>query len=294
MSQKNPQILVTGAKGMLGALLMRMLPERGIDAYKADLPEHDLTDPDHTKTLIADCNPTHIIHCAAYTAVDKAEEDIEMAQKVNVEMTRNLAEACRDKKIWLLMVSTDFVFDGKAETPYQPEAPTNPLSVYGRTKRDAELVLASTLTNWQLARTAWLYGPGKRNFVSAMYERLHKGMHLKIVDDQQGCPTCTLDLAPRLIDLVLTEKAGPYHIVNQGQTTWCGLTKKIAEFGGFDPEKVTPIATEEYPVPAKRPKYSVLDCSKTWKLGIEPTRPWEEALAEYIDYLKTDYIEGKA
>jgi dTDP-4-dehydrorhamnose reductase len=293
-ASSNKHFLVTGCRGMLGAVLVDYLRTQNQTVTGTDLPDADLTDESVAARLIETARPTHIIHCAAYTNVDGAESNADLCERVNVGMTRNLARACKGSGVRLLMVSTDFVFDGRADAPYRTDVPTNPLSVYGRTKRDAEEALAGEMDNWAVARTAWLYGPGKRNFVSGMFERLAKGMALRVVDDQRGCPTFTLDLMRRLVALVQTDATGVFHLVNGGETTWCGLTKRIAELGGFDPATVQPIATEEYPTPATRPRYSVLDCSRSWEVGLEPMRPWDQALEEYVKFLQHDYQPGKA
>jgi dTDP-4-dehydrorhamnose reductase len=285
--------LVTGAKGMLGMAVVDHLRSRGEKVTGTDLPDADLTDPAAARALILRLRPTRVIHCAAYTAVDKAESDEELCRRVNVLMPRNVGAACAEAGASMLLVSTDFVFDGRAREPYPVDAPAAPEGVYARTKYEGELALAEVLPRHQIARTAWLFGPGKRNFVSGMFDRLRQGMQLRVVDDQTGNPTYTRDLAKCLVALSTKEAFGIFHAVNAGQTTWCGLTRKTAEIAGFDPHTVATIRTEDYPTPARRPAYSVLDCSRTWALGIEPMRPWEKALREYVQLLLREGSAGR-
>jgi dTDP-4-dehydrorhamnose reductase len=284
--------LVTGAKGMLGMAVVDYLRQRGETVTGTDLPESDLTDPGAARELVRRLRPTRVIHCAAYTQVDQAESDIEVCRRVNALMPRHVGAACAEAGASMLLVSTDFVFDGRAREPYAVDAPPAPAGAYAQTKYEGEMALAEVLPRHQIARTAWLFGPGKRNFVSAMYERLRQGMRLRVVADQTGCPTYTLDLARCLVALSTKEEFGVFHTVNSGHTTWCALTRKIAEFAGLDPKTVEAIRTEDYPTPARRPAYSVLDCSRTWALGIEPMRAWEEALKEYVQLLLREGSAG--
>jgi len=289
---RREHFLVTGAKGMLGMAVVDYLRQRGETVTGTDLPESDLTDPRVARELVRRLRPTRVIHCAAYTQVDKAESDIEVCRRVNAFMPRHVGAACAEAGASMLLVSTDFVFDGRAREPYPVDAAPAPAGAYAQTKYEGEQALAEVLPRHQIARTAWLFGPGKRNFVSAMYERLRQGMRLRVVADQTGCPTYTLDLARRLVALSTKEEFGVFHTVNTGHTTWCALTRKIAEFAGLDPNTVEAIRTEDYPTPARRPAYSVLDCSRTWALGIEPMRAWEEALKEYVQLLLREGSAG--
>ena len=289
---RREHFLVTGAKGMLGMAVVDYLRQRGETVTGTDLPEADLTDPAAARELVRRLRPTRVIHCAAYTQVDQAESDVEVCRRVNALMPRHVGAACAEAGASMLLVSTDFVFDGRAREPYPVDAPPAPAGAYAQTKYEGEMALAEVLPRHQIARTAWLFGPGKRNFVSAMYERLRQGMRLRVVADQTGCPTYTLDLARCLVALSTKEEFGVFHTVNTGHTTWCALTRKIAEFAGLDPNTVEAIRTEDYPTPARRPAYSVLDCSRTWALGIEPMRAWEEALKEYVQLLLREGSAG--
>ncbi len=281
--------LVTGARGMLGQAVLAVLRAQGRAVRGADLPEVDLTDPAVVRRVWETERPTHVIHCAAYTNVDGAESDGELCMRLNVRMPERVARACAQIGARMLMISTDFVFDGQARRPYRETDPTGPLSVYGRTKLEGEQAAAAVLEDLQIARTAWLFGPGKRNFVSAMIERMRKGIPLRVVDDQWGSPTYTGDLAGRLVELSRLEERGVFHLVNGGMTTWCGLTRKTAELAGFVPYAIEAIDTAGYPTPACRPAWSVLDCSRAWALGVTPMRDWTEALAEYIRTCSNDF-----
>lgn len=289
---RREDFLVTGAKGMLGMAVVDYLRQRGETVTGTDLPEADLTDSRAARELVRRLRPTRVIHCAAYTQVDQAESDVEVCRRVNALMPRHVGAACAETGASMLLVSTDFVFDGRAREPYPVDAAPAPADAYAQTKYEGEMALAEVLPRHQIARTAWLFGPGKRNFVFAMYERLRQGMRLRVVADQTGCPTYTLDLARCLVALSTKEEFGVFHTVNTGHTTWCALTRKIAEFAGLDPNTVEAIRTEDYPTPARRPAYSVLDCSRTWALGIEPMRAWEEALKEYVQLLLREGSAG--
>jgi dTDP-4-dehydrorhamnose reductase len=289
---RREDFLVTGAKGMLGMAVVDYLRQRGETVTGTDLPEADLTDSRAARELVRRLRPTRVIHCAAYTQVDQAESDVEVCRRVNALMPRHVGAACAETGASMLLVSTDFVFDGRAREPYPVDAAPAPAGAYAQTKYEGEMALAEVLPRHQIARTAWLFGPGKRNFVFAMYERLRQGMRLRVVADQTGCPTYTLDLARCLVALSTKEEFGVFHTVNTGHTTWCALTRKIAEFAGLDPNTVEAIRTEDYPTPARRPAYSVLDCSRTWALGIEPMRAWEEALKEYVQLLLREGSAG--
>ena len=280
-----PTYLVTGAQGMLGSAVVARLCEAGLPCHGTDLPEADLTDRDAVDALFGRVRPTRVLHCAAYTNVDGAESDAEICRAVNVDATRNVAEACAQAEALMQCVSTDFVFGGDAGEPYQPDDPVAPRGVYATTKLEGERAVARALSNHQIVRTAWLFGPNGKHFVSAILSRLREGLPLRVVADQTGCPTYTLDLANRLVALSQTSATGTFHLVNSGQCTWHAFAQRIAEIAGFDPDAIAAIATEDWPSPAPRPKWSVLDCSATHALGIEPMRPWHEALEAYLNLI---------
>lgn len=277
--------LVTGAKGMLGSAVLAHLRGLGDEATGTDLPEVDLTDGPAVERLIGGAGPSHVIHCAAYTNVDGAESEAEACRAANVAATANLARACANAGAAMLMVSTDFVFDGTAREPYAIDAATNPLGVYARSKLEGEQALAGGLERHQIVRTAWLYGRGGRNFVLAILGRLRQGEPLRVVADQIGSPTYTLDLAERLVGLARLEAFGVFHVTNAGQCSWHEFAREIARLSGFAPDSIEAIGTADWPSPARRPAWSVLDCSRAWQAGLEPMRPWQEALADYLDDL---------
>lgn len=284
------RVLVTGAAGMLGSQVLLSLPDGlevvGTDVREApgvDVPEVDLTDPDSVERLFRESGPfTGVIHTAAYTAVDRAEEEEELALKINREPCRNLARACRERSIPLVVVSTDFVFDGAADTPYREDHPTNPLSAYGRTKLAGEVAAREEHPQGtRIVRTQWLYGPRGKHFPGTMLQLASERDSLKVVDDQKGAPTSTLELAPALWDVLLSGDAGIYHAACEGEGSWYDFA--LATFEEADVEiQVEPCTTEEFPRPARRPAYSVLDCSKLTALRTRPLAEWREALSTFL------------
>jgi dTDP-4-dehydrorhamnose reductase len=291
------KIIVTGHKGMLGSDLLPLLRDAGFDVVGLDVDEMDITDAEdvskHFKTIM----PELVINCAAYTAVDKAESDVDAAFAVNRDGPRNLAQACRDFNIPLIHVSTDYVFDGTTAGAYCENDSINPLGVYGTSKWEGEECVRSSLEQHIIIRTSWLYGVNGNNFVKTMIRLSSERDEIRVVCDQQGCPTWTRDLADAIVKVserIQTDGNGTpwgtYHYCGKGYTTWYEFTKSIVANKERKEEsqktpKITAIETCEYPTPAKRPKYSALDCEKiTLKFGIQPRR-WEEALELMFDEL---------
>lgn len=269
------KVLITGANGMLGQDLVPILEDEGYEIVETDIDNLDITNLDQVKKVLTEEKPQYVIHCAAYTNVDKAEEDIETATKVNVLGTENLAKICGENNITLVYISTDYVFDGQSEKPYLPPDKTNPLSVYGKTKLDGEKAVQKYCKKYYITRTSWLYGHHGKNFVETMISLSDKP-ELKVVDDQIGCPTWTVELSNGIAKL-LEEEAGSgiYHICGSGETSWYGFAKEIFKLIG---KKVNlkPCTTEEFPRPAHRPKHSTMDNN-----GI--CRNWKAALKDYIN-----------
>ena len=279
--------LVTGVGGMLGRRVVERLESQGEAVTGVDMAQADLTRSSDVLSLFETIRPTHVLHCAAYTNVDKAESEIDICNLVNVNAPALLADACLRTGAVLQMVSTDFVFDGAKGAPYTPADRPNPLGVYGATKRNGEREVMARLERCQIVRTAWLFGPGKGNFVTAIYSRLVRGEPLRVVQDQVGSPTYTMDLARVMVDLINRDAWGIFHAVNAGHCSWFEFARAIAQISGHDPNRITPIKASEWPSPAQRPACSILDCSATYALGIAPMRPWAEALAEYIALLRS-------
>ncbi|MCB9916180.1 MAG: dTDP-4-dehydrorhamnose reductase [Planctomycetes bacterium] len=285
------RVLVTGAAGMLGSQVLLSMPDGmtavGTDLCEApgvDAPGVDLGDPAACAKLFAERGPfTGVIHCAAYTAVDKAEEESAVAQRVNGDLCGVLARQCARDGVPLVLVSTDFVFDGRGARPYREDDPTGPLSVYGATKLDGERQAREAWpTGTRVVRTQWLYGPRGRHFAGTIETLAREREELKVVDDQRGAPTSTLELAPALWDVLRLGEAGVYHAACEGDATWFDFAKAVIELRGIDTVRLEPCSTAEFPRPARRPAYSVLDCSRLTALRGKSLAPWREALSTYL------------
>ncbi|MGW8322196.1 MAG: dTDP-4-dehydrorhamnose reductase [Thermodesulfobacteriota bacterium] len=275
------KILVSGCRGMLGVDLMRVLASAH-EVVGVDLEEVDITDLRAVEEQVAALAPDVLINAAAYTDVDKSEQQEDVAFRVNADGAANLALACRAGRIRLVHVSTDYVFDGKAERPYSEEDPPNPLGVYGRSKWEGEKRIREILPGACLIRTAWLYGKAGKNFVKAILVQAGEKNRLRVVDDQRGSPTYTLDLAMALQSAAEKGLEGTYHVTNQGSCSWLGFAEKILELSGKKGVAVEPISTEELGRAAPRPRNSVLDCRKFEKATGMKLRRWPEALQDYL------------
>lgn len=273
------RIFLTGAEGQLGRELQKRLA--GTELLATDVKELDITDAAAVAGMIGAYKPDVVIHGAAWTGVDAAEEKVDMAWKVNAIGTQNIALACRQMQASMVYISTDYVFDGKLGRAYTEFDSVNPLSVYGKSKYAGE-VLAHQLTDrLYVLRSAWLYGDGP-NFVRTMLKLGQERDDLQVVDDQYGCPTSVADLAEAALRIINTGRYGTYHAVNSGVTTWYGFAKKIFELAGNKRLRLSPVTTEQFVRPAPRPVYSPLDTRLLrLALGWSP-RPWEEALVEYM------------
>ncbi|HTQ12084.1 MAG TPA: dTDP-4-dehydrorhamnose reductase [Fimbriimonadaceae bacterium] len=291
------RILVLGGSGMLGTDLVSEVRSRRHEVVAPATPEDlDITDPSAMARLGSGelGQFDWVLNCAAYTAVDKAESEVREATEINVLGPGYLAEAVKGIGAKLIHISTDFVFDGRATEPYAEDAPTNPLGVYGRTKRDGEEAVLDANPNALVVRTAWLYGPNGASFPRTMILAMEAGKNLRVVADQTGCPTYTADLARVLLDLVERNAfPGIYHAGGPEAMTWHEFATRAirawTKSGAPTPRYGTviePIKTEDWPTPAARPKYSVLGMAKLEALGIEPMRPVDDALAEFCSRLK--------
>lgn len=286
MPGKHPElimkILVTGAAGQLGRELRNVLEERrpGVTTY-IDIDDVDLTDEAATEKFLRDGNFSHIINCAAYTAVDKAEEDSGLCTAVNVDAVRNLAKVAADTGARILHISTDYVFDGRSFHAYTESDKPAPASHYGATKRRSETALIGLLPDSIIVRTGWLYSPYGRNFVKTIASRCTPGAVLRVVDDQIGTPTYARDLAEMLTGIVLAPQwlPGIYHYSNEGVTSWYDFAVAIRDLSGHsDDVTVRPVPSSDYPTPAARPPFSVLNKAKI-KITYGVTIPhWSESL----------------
>lgn len=267
------KILVTGANGMLGQDLCPILEDNGYDVLETDKHNLDITNPNMCMEFVQKEAPEIIIHCAAYTDVDGAEGDLQTAIKINVEGTKNIANACKNVGSTLIYISTDYVFDGNKSKPYEVSDKPAPLNNYGLTKLEGENFVKKHCLNHYIIRTSWLYGHYGKNFVETMLSLKDKE-NLRVVDDQIGCPTWTVDLANGIVKIFENYDFGTYHVCGSGETSWYEFAKEIFEQEGLV-TSLLPCSTEEFPRPAKRPRYSVMDNNKI-------CRHWKLALKDYL------------
>lgn len=279
------KVLVTGVKGQLGYDVVKECEKRNIQAVGVDIQEMDITEETSVDKVIRETAPDAVIHCAAYTAVDAAEENEEMCRKVNAEGTRNIAKVCKALDIKMIYISTDYVFDGSGERPWQPEDERHPISVYGQTKYEGELAVQELLTKYFIVRIAWVFGINGKNFVKTMLKLAETRNKLSVVNDQFGSPTYTFDLARLLVDMVQTEKYGVYHATNEGICSWYEFACAIFEKAGI-PMEVTPVTSAEYGAKANRPMNSRMSKEKLSDNGFERLPAWEDALERYLAALK--------
>lgn len=285
------KVFVTGVKGQLGFDVMNELEKRGYQAIGVDIDEMDITDKESVKHVIKSAAPDVVIHCAAWTAVDAAEdeENIDKVIAVNAEGTENIAKVCKELDCKMVYISTDYVFDGEGERPWEPDDARKPLNVYGQSKYLGELAVQKFLEKYFIVRIAWVFGTNGKNFINTM---LHLGQNhdrLTVVCDQIGTPTYTYDLARLLVDMAESEQYGVYHVTNEGgYISWYDFTVEIMKQAGkiddrYSHVEVAPVSSSEYPAKAKRPSNSRLDKSKLREKGFEPLPTWQDALSRYLE-----------
>lgn len=268
------KVLVTGANGMLGQDLCPILEDLDYEVIETDINNLDIKNELLTHKVITNEKPDVVIHCAAYTNVDKAEEEFEQAKLINVVGTENVAKACAKNDAILVYVSTDYIFDGKKQAPYEVDDKPNPINNYGLTKSQGEEVVKKYCKDYYIARTSWLYGHHGKNFVETMIAHKNDEI-LKVVNDQIGCPTWTVELSNGIIKMLEEFEYGTYHICGSGQTSWYEFAKEIFEYLDIS-VNLQPCKTEDYPRPAKRPQYSAMNNHKI-------CRNWKQALHDYLD-----------
>ena len=278
--------LVTGVKGQLGFDVVNELKNRGHDAVGVDIEEMDITDPESVSRVIGEAAPDVVIHCAAWTAVDAAEdpENIAKVRAVNAGGTRNIAQVCKKLDCKMMYISTDYVFNGQGTQPWQPDCKDYaPLNVYGQTKLEGELAVSNTLEKYFIVRIAWVFGKNGSNFIKTMLNVGKKHDTVRVVSDQIGTPTYTLDLARLLVDMAESEKYGYYHATNEGgYISWYDFTSEIYKQAGYA-TRVVPVTTAEYGLSkAARPFNSRLDKSKLSENGFQPLPAWQDALQRYL------------
>lgn len=281
------KVLVTGVKGQLGFDVMNELSKRGMEGVGVDVDEMDITDAEVCRRVITEAGPDAIIHCAAYTAVDAAEQNMELCRAVNAGGTRNIAGVCRDLDIRMMYISTDYVFNGTGERPWEPDDKREPLNAYGLSKYEGELAIEELLEKYFIVRIAWVFGVNGKNFIKTMLRLGEEHGKVSVVEDQIGSPTYTYDLARLLVDMIQTERYGRYHATNEGLCSWYEFALEIFKIAGMKDVKVTPVSTEEYtksfPNQAKRPMNSRISKDKLKQNGFEPLPPWQDALERYLE-----------
>lgn len=298
------KVFVTGVNGQLGHDVMNELNKRGYEGVGSDITQSysgiaddsavttmpyiglDITDEEAVQQVIDKVKPDAVIHCAAWTAVDMAEDDdkIDKVRAINVDGTRYIATACKKNDCKMLYLSTDYVFDGQGTEPWKPDCKDyKPLNVYGKTKLDGELAVANTLEKYFIVRIAWVFGLNGKNFIKTMLNVGKNHDTVRVVNDQIGTPTYTFDLAKLLVDMIETDKYGYYHATNEGgYISWYDFTCEIYKQAGLD-TKVIPVTTQEYGLSkAARPFNSRLDKSKLIESGFTPLPVWQDALARYL------------
>lgn len=278
------RVFVTGVRGQLGHDVVKELEKRGIEAVGVDIQEMDITDEASVSRVIRGESPDAVIHCAAYTAVDAAEENEDLCRRVNADGPRYIAKVCRDLDIKMIYISTDYVFSGQGEKPWEPEDEKAPQSVYGRTKYEGELAVQELLEKYFIVRIAWVFGVNGRNFVKTMLKLSENHDVITVVNDQFGSPTYTYDLARLLVDMVLTDKYGVYHATNEGICSWYDFARAIFEEAGIS-MTVKPVSTAEYGAKASRPANSRMSKDKLEENGFERLPDWRDALKRYLDIL---------
>ena len=279
------KILVTGVGGQLGHDVCRVLAARNIAHRGVDIAAFDITDVKATQEYIMNYCPDAVIHCSAWTAVDKAEDEIGKVRTVNTEGPRNIAAACKEIGAKMLYISTDYVFPGTGERFYEPEDSTGPLGAYGETKLGGELAVKELLEKYFIVRISWVFGMNGNNFVKTMLRLAETKTELNVVCDQIGSPTYTADLAPLLCNMIMTEKYGVYHATNEGVCSWAEFAQEIFRLAGKN-VKVNPVSTSEYPTKAARPLNSRMSKDKLEKMGFARLPDWHDALARYIHELE--------
>ncbi len=306
------KVFVTGVCGQLGHDVMNELSKRGYEGIGTDIaPEYagvqdgtavtkapyvslDITDKQAVTKIITDIHPDVIVHCAAWTAVDMAEDDdkVEKVRAINAGGTQNIADVAKAIDAKMVYISTDYVFDGQGTDPWTPDCKDyKPMNVYGQTKLEGELAVANTLSKYFIVRIAWVFGKNGKNFIKTMLKVGKTHDEVRVVNDQIGTPTYTFDLARLLVDMIETDKYGYYHATNEGgYISWYDFTKEIYKDAGYT-TKVTPVTTEEYGLSkAARPFNSRLDKSKLTENGFKPLPSWQDAVKRYIDELDMENL----
>jgi len=272
--------LVVGARGLLGRELMKVLPSRD-EVTGVDREDCDILDPGRIEAVLDSVHPVWVVNAAAYTDVDGCEKNRELAQAVNVTGPGNLARACHRRGIYLVQLSTDFVFDGHRNSPYREDDRPHPLSVYGRTKLEGEKAVLREMKDALVVRTSWLFGSGGRNFPDTILKKAASADKISVVADQVGSPTAALDLAEGIRNLIGKKAVGIVHVTNRGSCSWFDYALFVVREAGLT-TRVIPVKSSEFPRPAARPAYSVLDHRRYEEITGRTMRPWQEAVREFL------------
>ncbi len=274
------KLLITGVKGQLGHDIVDECRRRNIEAIGVDIEEMDITNEAQVDLVIREGNYDAVIHCAAWTAVDAAEEQVDACRKVNVDGTANIAKVCEELDMPMMYFSTDYVFDGQGTTPWQEYDKRDPLNVYGLTKYEGELIVEK-LDRHFIIRIAWVFGVNGNNFIKTMLRLGKERGAVSVVNDQVGSPTYAFDLARLAVDMILTEKYGTYHATNQGFCSWYEFAVEIFKQANMK-VKVNPVDSSAFPVKAVRPKNSRMDETELDKAGFSRLPNWQDALSRYL------------
>lgn len=280
------KVLVTGVKGQLGYDVVRELEKRGHTAVGVDIDEMDITDAAAVERVLTETQPEAVIHCSAFTAVDRAEDETELCRRVNVEGTENIAKICKKLDCKMLYLSTDYIFSGDGERPWEPDDEASPLNAYGQSKYDGELALKKYVGKYFIVRISWVFGINGNNFIKTMLRLGRENGAVKVVDDQIGSPTYTYDLSRLLVDMIESDRYGAYHATNEGICSWYEFAKEIFRAAGMNDVSVTPVKSGEFPVKAKRPKNSRMSKEKLVANGFTLLPAWQDAVVRYMKELE--------
>ena len=281
------RVLVTGVKGQLGYDVVEECKRRNIEAIGVDVEEMDITNAKIVEKVIKESQVDAVIHCAAWTAVDKAEDEVEACTKVNVDGTRNIAKVCKELDIKMMYFSTDYVFDGQGEQEWQEYDERHPLNVYGQTKCDGEKAVQELLDKYFIVRIAWVFGVNGHNFIKTMLRLGKERGAVSVVNDQIGSPTYTYDLSKLVVDMIQTDKYGIYHATNEGLCSWYEFACEIFKQAGMDVQ-VTPVDSNAFPAKAKRPNNSRMSKAELDKNGFNRLPTWQDALRRYLNIILAD------
>lgn len=274
------KVLVTGVKGQLGYDIVKECEKRNISAIGVDIEEMDITNPTQVEEVIKEAQVDAVIHCAAWTAVDKAEEQVDLCRKVNKDGTANIAKVCEELDIPMMYFSTDYVFNGLGEEPWMEYEEREPLNVYGQTKYEGELEV-ERLKKYFTIRISWVFGLNGHNFIKTMLRLGKERGEVSVVNDQVGSPTYTYDLAKLCVDMIQTDKYGTYHATNQGYCSWYEFACEIFKQAGMN-VKVNPVDSSAFPAKAVRPKNSRMNQTELDKNGFDRLPTWQDALERYL------------